>query len=528
MRRAAAPPLVALPLALLTALVVTLLPAGSPAHARGLPSGVARPDIVVVMLDDLPQIDQRLWARLPTIRRLLVEGGVRFTDFLGNDPSCCPGRANALTGQWSTHHGVTRNDARLLDPTVTVATELQAAGYWTGYFGKYLNLTYLLDSKELPGWDRTFIFGGKYWNYRAWRDGKVVQFGSLAKQYSTTQIRVHALKALRAAPPDRPRLLWLAPFAVHSGQDQDGVQVARQPAPAPVDVGAAACEDVAAWTTPAFTEQQTADKPAFLQGRRSDRPHPLVRVCESLLSVDRLLAAVVRELAAQGRPDPMIILTADNGMGWGAHGWFPKFVPWATPMPLLIRWPGLLGTAPATVATTLSNIDLAPTLCEIAGCTMGPFPNGHAVDGTSFLPLLVQVGEVNRLAARRDGRITRDGVTRRPNGRITGATLGREVVFIEHTDPFDFPKAPTFLGLRTTNEAPIGRWEYVEYATGEKELYDLAGGPCWSWKPGDPGDPCRLRNRAGDPAVASIQSALAATLAARDQAPTRIRGLKRR
>ena len=91
---------------------------------------------------------------------------------------------------------------------------------------------------------------------------------------------------------------------------------------------------------------------------------------------------------------PMVILTSDNGMGWGAHGWFPKFVPWATPMPLLIRWPQLLGTSPATVATTLSNIDLAPTLCEIAGCTMGPFPNGHAVDGTSFLPLLDQVGHL--------------------------------------------------------------------------------------------------------------------------------------
>src|SRR4051812_48826074 len=58
---------------------------------------VARPDIVALIIDDLPQIDDRLWRRLPTIRRLFLDGGVRFTDAIGNDPLCCPGRANLLT-----------------------------------------------------------------------------------------------------------------------------------------------------------------------------------------------------------------------------------------------------------------------------------------------------------------------------------------------------------------------------------------------------------------------------------------------
>ena len=36
----------------------------------------------------------------------------------------------------------------------------------------------------------------------------------------------------------------------------------------------------------------------------------------------------------------------------------------------------------------LSNIDLAPTLCELGGCTLGPFPDGQAgPDGESFAQL---------------------------------------------------------------------------------------------------------------------------------------------
>ena len=39
-----------------------------------------------------------------------------------------------------------------------------------------------------------------------------------------------------------------------------------------------------------------------------------------------------------------------------------------------------------------------------------------------------------------------------------------------------------WMSVRTTEEAGIGLWEYTEYETGEKELYDLSGGQCWNWQ----------------------------------------------
>ena len=110
--------------------------------------GSVRPDIVLLMLDDLGDIDNRVLLRLPTIKRLFLDQGTRFTDYHGNDPLCCPGRAAVLTGQRTEHHGVRWNNALAFDPSTTIATELQDVGYHTIITGKYFNLT-----ERAPGQD---------------------------------------------------------------------------------------------------------------------------------------------------------------------------------------------------------------------------------------------------------------------------------------------------------------------------------------------------------------------------------------
>jgi len=491
--------------------------------AGSLPAGVARPDVVVLLIDDLAQIDDRVWERLPTIKRLFLDGSIRFTDYVGNDPLCCPGRANLLTGQWSQHHGVLWNNARLFDARETISTELHSAGYWTGIFGKYFNQTARLRDKWPAGWDQSFIFGGNYWNYPAWANGRRVHYGATDDDYSTTVIGRRVLDALQAAPADKPRFLWLAPFAIHGGFDQQRV-ASLQAQPAPEDIGSPLCAGIPDWSTPANLEYDMSDKPAYLRTLPLIPSRPLVRACEALLSVDRLLASVLAELAAEGRPAPMIILTSDNGMAWGAHRWLLKHVPYATPIPLFIRWDALLGAAPATVSTTVTNVDIAPTLCAMAGCRMGPYPNGYGVDGISLLPLLDDIGRANRLASATSRRSTPDGITRAADGTIAGLHLGREVIFTEHLSSIEAHGMPPWRGLQTSDEAPIGRWIWTQYVTGETELYDISGGPCWTWQTGDPGDPCELTNVAQDPAYAAIRATLSATLTQRERHPLRLAG----
>lgn len=449
---------------------------GSPVRSSAPAPGLAgsRPDIVLLIVDDIAEMDLRVWQRLPTIRRLFLDQGLRFTRYFGNDPLCCPGRAALLTGQRTSGHGVRSNDARAFDPRTTIATELDAVGYHTIYAGKYFNATERLADLAPPGWDHSLVYSGGYWNAPMWKDGQRIAGGSTEAAYTTDVIRRTMLPWVRTAPADAPLFLVFSPFAVHSGLDASGRSRGyEQPVPAPRHEDDPRCAGIAPWRPPGYSEADRSDKPAHVR-RQPPSPYrtgwPLQRICETLLSVDGTLAAVEQELRAAGRTDVLYILTADNGMGFGVHGWVKKRSPYATAMPLLMHWRRGLGGKPRTIRSTVANIDVAPTLCELAGCVMGPFPDGDPVHGLSLVPLLV--GDARRLP--------------------------REVLIEEHHTRYSGPR---WVGVRTTVGSPFGRWVWTQHETGEEELYDLRA------------DPWRLENLAGDPASVEIRDALAAELA---------------
>jgi arylsulfatase A-like enzyme len=128
-----------------------LMASGSGRGARvgvaAVPSAAARPNVVVVMADDL---DSRSYGRLlrlgllPSVETALVERGVTFRNSFVTNPLCCPSRATFLTGQYSHNNRVLSNappngGVLRLDDRSTLATWLRAAGYRTSMVGKYLN-----------------------------------------------------------------------------------------------------------------------------------------------------------------------------------------------------------------------------------------------------------------------------------------------------------------------------------------------------------------------------------------------------
>lgn len=124
--------------------------------AAGESTAPARPpNIVLLLADDLGWADLGCYGNTfnetPRIDRLASEG-IRFTQFYAG-PVCSPTRANLQSGQDQARFGITqhipghrRPFARLIDPVVpnelpleveTFAERLAAAGYATGYFGKW-------------------------------------------------------------------------------------------------------------------------------------------------------------------------------------------------------------------------------------------------------------------------------------------------------------------------------------------------------------------------------------------------------
>src|SRR5262249_47738660 len=104
-----------------------------------------RPNILLINLDDTRAdgID-----RMPTLLSRVAAHGVSFRNSFVPDALCAPSRASILTGLYARHHGtkalygVIGGASSFRESGAdreTVAVWLQAAGYDTGLFGKYIN-----------------------------------------------------------------------------------------------------------------------------------------------------------------------------------------------------------------------------------------------------------------------------------------------------------------------------------------------------------------------------------------------------
>jgi hypothetical protein len=253
------------------------------------------------------------------------------------------------------------------------------------------------------------------------------------------------------------------------------------------------------WLPPNYAEADVSDKPAYVQAEpqydpanlRNPTGYDLQPVCRAMLAADDMVGAVRAELAREGRlANTILVFAGDNGMNFGEHRLQAKFAPYGTELPFFITWPQRLGTAPSSVSDVVMNIDFAPTICALVGCTLGPYPNGQvAPDGSSFAALLLG----------------------------TATSMGRDSVIQ------DLPtsrKVPVWYAVRTTGASALSGagcaswqgggclWHYISYSDGEEELYDDSGGPCREWHVGSPGDPCELENVAHDPAYRPLVVAL--------------------
>src|SRR5690606_22552983 len=119
-------------------------------------------------------------------------------------------------------------------------------------------------------------------------------------------------------------------------------------------------------------------------------------------------------------------------------------------VPAVVRGPGV--PAGGRIEAMVLNNDFAPTFAEIAGIEPPEF-----VDGRSFLPLLEDPEQPWResfLIERRQLESQYIDLAER---------LGMQKDELERSAEFD--------AIRTTG------WTYIEYGTGERELYDLARDP---------------------------------------------------
>ena len=133
--------MVTAPLAALRAAALTLALVCTPASGAVQPTA-APMNVVVLVIDDtrwdsIGASGNRI-VRTPRLDALAADG-VRFTQARVTSAICMTSRATLLTGQYMSRHGIDRFGKQLTPEAFTKSYPgvLRAAGYWTGYVGKY-------------------------------------------------------------------------------------------------------------------------------------------------------------------------------------------------------------------------------------------------------------------------------------------------------------------------------------------------------------------------------------------------------
>ena len=98
------------------------------------------PNVVLILADDLGWGDvgfngRKDWTT-PNLDRLAASG-TTFTRWYTAAVVCAPSRAALMTGKYSIHDGVSRNNEDLPASETTIAEALKAKGYSTALFGKW-------------------------------------------------------------------------------------------------------------------------------------------------------------------------------------------------------------------------------------------------------------------------------------------------------------------------------------------------------------------------------------------------------
>jgi len=399
-----------------------------------------RPNVLVFLSDQESQRVDRSLLRLPH-RDRLERSGVRFERAWCATPQCSPARGSLWTGLWPHRTGLVGNVGAAgtipLTPTTPNLPQLfRQAGYRTGYFGKW-HLTSNADAEpnafgldelrmrgDAPG-DAGIARAAAEWIER--QSEPWLAIVSIIQPHDIYDYPAEA--ARRRAAGDEPYPI-------------------RPNIPAPAsDAG-----DLSARPPAQRLYLENDQGQVSIDYDAEEWRRYLSYYYELIEDADRSLGIVIDALDRSGSANNSIVVyTSDHGDGLGAHG-----LPFKGPfqyeellnVPLAISWPGNI--EPGVSQALASQVDLLPTLCDLAGVEAP-----RMLDGASLRPAL------------------------------EGGRFEREELFAEYHSKQRWENP-----IRTVRTS---RWKLNVYLAGGRELYDLEG------------DPDERRNLSGDPQWAELE-----------------------
>jgi len=288
--------------------------------------------------------------KTPHLDRLAVQA-VNFTHAVSGCPVCCPHRASLMTGQFPLTNGVFMNDVHLRDNATCLAEMFQAAGYDTGYIGKW-HLDGRGRSNNIPpesrqGFDywkvlecthdynHSFYYAGNDPTKRVWPGYDAIAQTRDAMQF----IKDHARG-------DKPFVLF-----VSWGPPHNPYQTAPPKYRAMYDSG------------------KLKLRPNVPENMQKQTRQDLAGYYAHCTALDDCVGDLLKTLDDAGLTgDTIVVFSADHGAMLGSQAQQRKQKPWdeSIRVPLLIRYPRALGATGRQLDAPINTPDLMPTLLALA------------------------------------------------------------------------------------------------------------------------------------------------------------------
>ena len=355
---------VLMPLAVLALLLVTV----SPAWSAETP-----PNIVFLLIDDMGWPDVVCYGHeyheTPVIDQLCADG-MKFTDFYAATPVCSSTRSTIQSGQYSSRTAITdfipghwRPFEKLVVPPIehnlaegvkTPGDALKAAGYATGYFGKWHLGNEKTHGPQTCGYEVTAHTMPKEFN--KWR--KTKEPGPKRMDLLTDQT-IWFIEQNK----ERPFFVTLSHHAVHIRLEAREETIAK------------------------YEKKEKPD-----HGVNNPRYAAMTEDLDT--SIGRILDKLEELKLAD---NTIVVFTSDNGGLRQIYTRVGEIVSTNAPLrdekgtvyeggirvPMIVRWPGVV--KPGTVCQEpTTTADLLSTFCEMAGAKLP----GQPIDGASMVSLL--------------------------------------------------------------------------------------------------------------------------------------------
>jgi arylsulfatase A-like enzyme len=341
----------------------------------------SRPNLLILLTDDqrwdtLGVYNEDCPIPTPNLDRLANEG-IRFDQGFVTTPICAVSRACILTGRYASNHGMHYFGVKMEDDVFanSYPIYLREAGYFSGHFGKYGVAISPEQKAQFDVFEADGNQGPKFRKYKgeelhdsAWLTAKTRDF-------------------LDAVPEGKPFVLQLSYKAPHASS-----------CPAPEDEHL--LDDVEFERSPYDTKAAFDQLPEIAKLSLMERVYArefnnfedgsinyyMRQYYEKIVSVERSVGDIMAELEMRGLADnTVIIFLSDHGTHFGEKQLAGKWTPYEESLriPFIVYDPRPGARHGAVSDKMVLNIDVAPTLLDLAGVTVPDI-----MDGKSLVPLV--------------------------------------------------------------------------------------------------------------------------------------------